>query len=148
MAVATTREFATTPAVHRRMSTHPRRDTLPEMALRRELHRRGLRYFVHRRPMAGLRREADVVFPSLRLAVFVDGCFWHGCPEHGSVPERNDWYWKLKIEGNQARDRDTNAQLSQEGWTVRRFWEHESPQLAADCSRRRCSANWRGGLPK
>ncbi|MGD0880124.1 MAG: very short patch repair endonuclease [Acidimicrobiales bacterium] len=132
MSAATTKEFHTTPAVHRRMSTHPRKDTIPEMALRRELHRRGLRYFVHRRPIAGLRREADIVFPRLHLAVFIDGCFWHGCPDHGGVPERNDWYWKPKIEGNRARDIDTNERLAREGWTVLRFWEHESPLIAAD----------------
>jgi DNA mismatch endonuclease (patch repair protein) len=114
------------------MSTHPRRDTIPEMALRRELHHRGLRYFVHRRPVAGIRREADIVFPRLRLAVFVDGCFWHGCPEHGSIPVRNDWYWKPKLEENRARDRDTNVRLEYAGWTVLRFWEHDSPLVSAD----------------
>jgi len=110
-----------------------RRDTAPELALRRVLHRRGLRYYVHRRPLAGLRREADVVFPRARVAVFVDGCFWHGCPEHGRREHRtNGWYWPQKIERNRARDLDTDARLFAAGWEPVRVWEHEDPERAAD----------------
>ena len=124
--------FSTSPDVHQRMSRQPRRDTLPELALRRELHRRGLRYFVHRRPVPKLRREADLVFPRRHIAVFIDGCFWHGCPAHARLPDLQSEYWQLKIATNQARDRNTDAQLARAGWTVLRFWEHESPSVAAD----------------
>ncbi len=118
--------FASSEQVHRKMSRLARRDTAPEVALRRELHRLGLRYFVHRRPVPGLRREADIVFPRARMAVFVDGCFWHGCPEHGRREHRtNGWYWPEKIERNRRRDRDTDDQLEEAGWTVVRVWEHE-----------------------
>jgi len=108
------------------------RNTGVERALRSELHRRGLRYRVHRRPIPGLRRESDVVNARLRLAVFVDGCFWHGCPDHATWPKANAEFWREKIEGNRARDRDTDAKLRDAGWTVVRIWEHEDPVEAAD----------------
>jgi DNA mismatch endonuclease, patch repair protein len=108
------------------------RNTATERALRSELHRRGLRYRVHRRPIPGLRREADVVFGRVRLAVFVDGCFWHGCPEHGTWPKSNADFWRQKIQGNRVRDRDTDERLRGEGWVVIRVWEHEAPTAAAD----------------
>lgn len=115
------------------MSTLPRRDTAPELALRRALYRQGLRYNVHRRPLPFLRRQADVVFPRAKVAVFVDGCFWHGCPEHGRRQHRtNSWYWPDKIEQNVIRDRDTDARLEEAGWTVVRVWEHEQMTDAAD----------------
>lgn len=114
------------------MSTLPRRDTAPELALRRELHRLGLRYYVHRRPIPDLRREADIVFPRAKVAVFVDGCFWHGCPEHGQKRfQVNGWYWPEKIVRNQARDRDTDDCLRHADWTPLRIWEHEDPNEAA-----------------
>ena len=91
-----------------------------------------MRYFVHRQPVKGLRRKADLIFPVPRIAVFIDGCFWHGCPEHRSYPKRNADYWEEKIELNQTRDADTTARLADEGWTVIRVWEHESPSQAAD----------------
>jgi DNA mismatch endonuclease, patch repair protein len=109
------------------------RDTGPEVRLRCELHRRGLRFFVDRPVLAELRRRrVDVVFPRRRLAVFVDGCFWHGCPEHASWPKANAEWWKEKIEANRARDRDTDFRLSEAGWTVVRLWEHEDTVAAAD----------------
>ncbi len=124
--------FASTTAAARRMSNQRRRDTDPELALRRELHRMGLRYFVHRRPLPQLRREADIVFPRARVAVFVDGCFWHGCPEHGRrVHTTNPWYWPEKIERNQKRDADTDHRLCAAGWTVIRCWEHDNPDEIA-----------------
>lgn len=107
------------------------RDTGPEMALRRELHGRGLRYFVHRKPVPGLRREADIVFPTARVAVFVDGCWWHGCPDHGGQAKTNAAFWDEKIEGNRARDMDTDERLATHGWLAVRVWEHEAPSLAA-----------------
>ena len=115
-----------------RMSKQRSRDTGPERLIRSALHRRGLRYFVHRRPLPEVRREADVVFPRLRVAIFVDGCFWHGCPEHGTKPRRNAEYWETKIARNRARDADTDARLEAAGWTPVRIWEHEEPDQAAD----------------
>lgn len=108
------------------------RDTAPEVALRRELHRRGLRYRLNLAPVPGLRRRADVVFPRRRLAVFVDGCFWHLCPQHGSAPRNNADWWRVKLAQTVQRDRDTDARLAEAGWTVLRFWEHEDPLQAAD----------------
>jgi DNA mismatch endonuclease, patch repair protein len=106
-------------------------DTKPELALRSELHRRGLRYRVHRRPLPELRREADVVFARARVAVFLDSCFWHGCPEHASWPKANARWWREKIERNRQRDRDTDSQLRAAGWLPVRVWEHEDPAEAA-----------------
>lgn len=113
----------------RRQRTH---DTRPELELRSELHRRGLRYRLHQRPLPDLRREADVVFRKARIAIFVDGCFWHGCPEHGTLPRRNDSFWQDKILGNQVRDAETDNRLEAAGWLSIRVWEHELPSLAAD----------------
>jgi DNA mismatch endonuclease, patch repair protein len=114
------------------MSRQRTQDTTPEMALRSELHSRGLRFRVHQRPVSALRREADVVFRRARVAVFVDGCFWHGCPDHGTLPKRNDSFWRDKILGNQIRDVETDNKLEEEGWLVVRVWEHEPPARAAD----------------
>jgi DNA mismatch endonuclease (patch repair protein) len=108
------------------------KDTKPELALRRELHARGLRYFKNRRPIRAIRRTADVVFPTPRLAVFVDGCFWHGCPEHHTVAKTNADYWSAKVERNRSRDKETDALLAEEGWTVLRIWEHVGVVDAAD----------------
>ncbi|MEZ5246315.1 MAG: very short patch repair endonuclease [Acidimicrobiales bacterium] len=113
----------------RRQRTH---DTGTERALRTELHRRGLRYRLHRRPLPDLRREADLLIAKLRLAVFVDGCFWHGCPAHASWPKNNAEFWRAKIETNRERDRDTDDTLRAAGWTVVRVWEHEDAERAAD----------------
>jgi DNA mismatch endonuclease (patch repair protein) len=107
-------------------------DTVPEIEVRRELHRRGLRFRKHAVPLAGLRCRADVVFPSARVALFIDGCFWHGCPEHGRTPSTNGAYWSEKIARNGARDARNNERLSAAGWTVIRAWEHEPPQEVAD----------------
>jgi DNA mismatch endonuclease (patch repair protein) len=107
------------------------RDTAPEMALRRELHRRGLRFRVDRPVLADRRRRVDIVFGPAKVAVFVDGCFWHGCPVHATQPRANSRYWREKIATNQRRDRDTDRQLAASGWTVIRIWEHENPVNAA-----------------
>nr|WP_238526501.1 very short patch repair endonuclease [Gordonia neofelifaecis] len=114
------------------MKSNRSRDTGPELRLRSELHRRGLRYFVDRAPIKGVRRRADVVFPRKKIAVFVDGCFWHGCPEHFTVAKTNAEYWAAKVEANRARDRDTDRLLIDAGWTVLRVWEHEDVEGAAD----------------
>ena len=108
------------------MSAQRREGTAPEIALRRALFALGLRYRVHRQPVPALRRKADIVFGPARTAVFVDGCFWHGCPEHGRRRhEVNGWYWPAKIDRNRRRDRDTDRALASAGWQVIRIWEHE-----------------------
>lgn len=117
--------------VSRRMSTAKRRDTAAELALRRELHALGLRYRVAY-PIPGQRRRTiDVAFTRAKVAVFVDGCFWHGCPEHGTDPRSNSEWWKTKLAANKARDRDTDRLLNGLGWAVVRVWEHEDVRDAA-----------------
>lgn len=114
------------------MQNTPTRDTPHELALRRELHRRGLRYRVDVRPVPSIRRRADVVFTRARVAVFSDGCFWHGCPEHVNWPKANAQWWQDKIATTKRRDRDTDERLRAHGWTVVRVWEHENPSAAAE----------------
>ncbi len=116
----------------RRLSRQASRDTRPEIALRRALHRRGLRFRIHFAPVPGLRRHADVVFTRAKVAVFVDGCFWHRCSEHGTAPKNNAEWWRRKLQRNVDRDRETDARLRDAGWTVVRVWEHESIDAAAD----------------
>jgi DNA mismatch endonuclease (patch repair protein) len=111
------------------MKRQRQRDTAPELALRSRLHRQGLRFRVNH-PLPGLRRRGDIVFPGARVAVFVDGCFWHGCPEHGTWPKRNAEWWRAKIEANRERDRDTDARLAEAGWLAVRVWEHEDARSA------------------
>lgn len=115
----------------RRMRGQGQRDTGPELALRSRLHRRGLRFRVAERPVPGLRRTADVVFRTERVAVFVDGCFWHGCPEHARATKSHTKWWADKIAANRDRDADTTDRLTAAGWTVLRVWEHEDPADAA-----------------
>lgn len=103
------------------------RDTKAELQVRRELHSRGLRYRVDRRPIRSSKARADVVFGPARVAVFVDGCFWHGCPEHFTKPKNNAEWWQDKIETNRARDRQTAESLDAAGWLALRYWEHEDP---------------------
>jgi DNA mismatch endonuclease (patch repair protein) len=107
------------------------RDTPPELALRSALHRLGLRFRVQTAPVDGLRRRADITFPRVRVAVFVDGCFWHGCPQHGTWPKQNAGWWRDKIETNRRRDADTDARLAEAGWLPVRIWAHENPEVAA-----------------
>jgi DNA mismatch endonuclease, patch repair protein len=115
----------------RRMSRQRTRDTEPEVLLRRELHRRGLRYRLDA-PLPGMaRRRADILFTRAKVAVFVDGCFWHGCPEHKTAPTNNGAWWAAKLARNVERDRETGAHLSSLGWTVLRVWEHEDMKHAA-----------------
>ncbi len=114
------------------MARTRRRDTAPEVALRRELHARGLRFRVERQLLPDVRRRIDVVFGPAKVAVFVDGCFWHGCPLHSTQPRHNAEFWREKIDTNVLRDRDTDERLRRAGWCVVRVWEHESPIQAAD----------------
>jgi DNA mismatch endonuclease, patch repair protein len=120
------------PETSRRMAKVRQKGTDAETALRRELFRRGLRYRVDYVLLKKPRRVADVAFPGLRIAIFVDGCFWHGCPKHATWPKQNAEFWRQKIEANRLRDADTNSRLLDIGWTVLRFWEHESPIEAAE----------------
>ncbi|RXZ47574.1 very short patch repair endonuclease [Agromyces fucosus] len=107
------------------MQSNKGRDTSIELRVRRILFARGYRYRVNFRPIPSLRRTADIAFTRVRLAVFIDGCFWHGCPEHFIQPKLNSTYWGPKIARNVERDRETNEALIRAGWRVARFWEHE-----------------------
>ncbi|MEU8847799.1 very short patch repair endonuclease [Streptomyces sp. NPDC048564] len=124
------------------MSRQVSKDTGAELAVRRLLHAAGLRYRVEF-PVPGMaRRRIDVAFPRAKVAVLIDGCFWHGCPEHATQPKSNADWWRQKLDRNMARDRETTEHLIAEGWTVLRFWEHEAPeevaiQVAATVLRRR-----------
>lgn len=124
--------WASSPGVRANMQANRRRDTGPELAVRRLLHARGLRYRVDFAPLPALRRRrADIVFTARRIAVFIDGCFWHGCPAHWSLAKRNSEYWGAKVKRNRDRDADTTRQLTDAGWTVLRYWEHEDPARVA-----------------
>jgi DNA mismatch endonuclease (patch repair protein) len=114
------------------MQANRGRDTAPELALRRELHRRGRRFRVNRRPDPEIRSTADLVFAGPRVAVYVDGCFWHSCPEHAVAPANNAEWWRLKLAATVERDLRTTRDLKARGWTVIRIWEHEDPVAAAD----------------
>lgn len=119
------------PNASRRMQRIRQKNTSAEMALRRELHARPLRYRIQVPLLTKPRRVADVAFRSLRVAVFVDGCFWHGCPVHATWPKQNAKFWRSKIEANMVRDKDTDERLRIEGWMVIRIWAHEDPKVAA-----------------
>ncbi|HEV7981007.1 very short patch repair endonuclease [Amycolatopsis sp.] len=123
--------WASSPAVRASMRGNKGRDTKPEKYLRSLLHREGLRYRVSFKPLSNLRRTADIVFRRARLAIFIDGCYWHGCPEHYRPSKKNSDFWRKKIENNQRRDMETNSLLIEAGWTVIRLWEHEDLDLAA-----------------
>jgi DNA mismatch endonuclease, patch repair protein len=113
------------------MSRQGSRDTAPEVAVRRLLHAAGLRYRVNV-PVPGMpRRTIDIVFTKAKIAVFMDGCFWHGCPEHATQPKANAEWWRAKLDKNMARDTQTTEHLTAHGWTVLRFWEHEPTQDVA-----------------
>jgi len=121
----------TWPETSRRMAKVRQKGTAAEMALRRGLFRRGLRYRVAFTVLSRPRRVADIAFPRLKIAIFVDGCFWHGCPQHATWPKSNSDFWRQKIEANRSRDADTDQRLSSIGWKVIRVWEHEDSNEAA-----------------
>ena len=125
------RPSASSPHVLARMQGQRRRDTAPEVALRRRLHALGLRFRVDLAPLPGVRRRADVVFGPARVAVFVDGCFWHSCPDHATKPKSNAAWWRDKLTSNVRRDRDTDERLADNGWLPFRVWEHDDPERAA-----------------
>lgn len=118
-------------AVRRHMSDQRRTGTSPELALRRALFAAGARYRVEYPVPGAPRRTIDIAFPGHKLAVFVDGCFWHGCPEHAAAPKHNADWWREKLQRNVERDRDTDRILVAAGWTVVRVWEHEESIAAA-----------------
>jgi DNA mismatch endonuclease (patch repair protein) len=116
------------------------RDTLPELSVRRLIHESGLRYRVAARPIPELRRTADILFTRARVAVFIDGCFWHRCPDHYVEPKSNIDYWRPKIARNAERDVETTKQLEEAGWIVLRYWSHEQPGLVAESIEERVRA--------
>lgn len=126
------RPTASSPGARRRMVRQARRDTKPELDLRRALHAAGLRFRVERAPLAGLRRRADIVFGPARIAVYVDGCFWHSCPEHATAPRSNAGWWAEKLQRNRDRDRETDTRLIAAGWLPVHVWEHEDSLIAAE----------------
>src|SRR5262249_23733643 len=121
------------PAAEARLKAQRTTDTRPERVLRSLLHRRGLRFALHF-PLVGTRRNVDIAFVAQRVAVLLDGCFWHGCPDHGTWPKENAAWWKAKIEANRARDETTNELLTSAGWFVIRVWEHEAKADAPRCA--------------
>lgn len=130
MVARSNRPAPSTEQVRSNMSRQRRRDTEPEMRLRRRLHAAGFRYRVDHPPITGLRRRADIVFTRKKIAIFVDGCFWHGCSEHKGKPKANAEWWTDKIAANVRRDEETTAKLIDAGWRVIRIWEHESLEAA------------------
>jgi DNA mismatch endonuclease, patch repair protein len=118
--------WASSPEAGRIKAATTGRDTRPELRVRSALHRRGYRFRVNFQPLPALRRTADIAFPRLRLAVFIDGCFWHGCELHHRPPRTNAHYWSGKVGRNIERDQDTNCRLLEAGWTPLRIWEHEA----------------------
>lgn len=125
------KSWASSAAVRRGMQANRGRDTRPEIAVRRAVHALGLRYKVDARPLPRLNRRADLVFTRAKVAVFVDGCFWHGCPDHHTVAKANATYWADKVRNNGERDADTDRLLVEAGWTVVRAWEHEDVAAVA-----------------
>jgi DNA mismatch endonuclease (patch repair protein) len=107
------------------MQANRARDTRPEIVLRSELNRFGLRFRKHYRPVRGIRGGVDIAFTRWKLAVFVDGCFWHGCPDHGSIPVTNAEWWGYKLQATRSRDKRNDDVLLANGWRVLHAWEHE-----------------------
>ncbi|WP_078967949.1 MULTISPECIES: very short patch repair endonuclease [unclassified Streptomyces] len=123
--------WASSAATRQSMLGNRSRDTAPELLLRSLVHAAGLRYRVAAKPLPKMRRTADMLFRPAKVAVFIDGCFWHGCPEHFVMPKTNQPYWEEKIGRNIQRDRDTDNRLAEAGWLVLRFWEHLEPEACA-----------------
>lgn len=132
MASSSFRPPASTSAVQSRMSRQSSHDTAPEVVIRKELHRRGLRFRVNYRPLPAIRRTADIAFTRAKILVLVDGCFWHSCPDHATTPKSNRSWWIEKLARNRERDQETNRLFTSHGWQVIRCWEHEDPGQVAD----------------
>ena len=114
--------------VSEQMRKMPTRNSKPELLIRTQLHAKGLRYRLHRKDLPG---KPDIVFGPSKVAVFVDGCFWHNCPEHGTIPKNNREWWKEKFQRNRERDIRKDRQLKEMGWLPIHVWEHEDPDTAA-----------------
>lgn len=127
-AISAARPMPLSDSVSRQMSRMPRKDTVPELRLRHMLYRLGYRYRVH----PNLPGRPDIAFSRVRLAVFMDGCFWHACSEHGAIPKNNREWWRQKLARNVARDAEKDDTLRSLGWTVIRVWEHEDISVAAE----------------
>lgn len=123
--------WAKSPAVRASMRANKWKDTQPELRVRRIVHAAGMRYRVNARPLPGRNFTADLVFSRAKIAVFIDGCFWHGCPAHLRPAKINAEFWAAKIEGNRARDAQVDAWLHEAGWLSLRAWEHEDPVIVA-----------------
>lgn len=119
-------------AVSGAMRSMPEHSTGPEMAVRRLLFANGLRYRVQYPVQGAPRRSIDIAFPGKKIAIFIDGCFWHGCSEHRNIPAHNRDWWQKKIEENRVRDKDTDEKLLVAGWVVCRFWEHDAAEMIVD----------------
>lgn len=132
------RPTASSEQVRAFMSRQRTKDTEPERRLRSALHRRGVRFRLHQRGLPG---RPDLVLPRLRIAVFVDGCYWHACPEHMVPPKSNAEWWAGKLAANVARDRRNDAKLIELGWEPVHVWEHEDPEVVAES----LAARWRAG---
>ncbi|MFC4869685.1 very short patch repair endonuclease [Streptomonospora arabica] len=132
MSRASSESWASSDGVRASMRSNKGRDTKPEVALRRAVHAMGLRYRVSARPLPNTRRTADMVFTRAKVAVFLDGCFWHGCPEHHTVAATNAGFWAEKVRRTRDRDEETDRLLSEAGWVPVRVWEHEDPREAAE----------------
>lgn len=138
--MTSTRPTASSPSVSSRMSRQRRKDTEIELAVRRLLHAAGFRYRVGL-PVPDMRRRTiDIAFTRARVAVFLDGCFWHGCPEHATRPKANSGWWAEKLDRNISRDSETNRRLEESGWLVLRFWEHEPAEAVTAAIRSALSA--------
>lgn len=122
---------ASSEGTRKSMQSNRGRDTKPELALRRAAHALGLRYRVAIRPLPKIRRTADIVFTKAKVAVFMDGCFWHGCPQHHTVATSNAGFWAEKVRRTKERDAEIDSLLAEEGWLVIRVWEHQDPVQAA-----------------
>jgi DNA mismatch endonuclease (patch repair protein) len=122
--------WASSPAVRLVMQGNRKRDTGPELSLRRAVHAAGLRYRVATRPLPNRPWTADLVFSRARVAVFLDGCYWHGCPDHYTAPRTNTGYWSSKIGRNRSRDALVDTELREAGWRPVRIWEHEPTDAA------------------
>lgn len=120
------KSWASSETVRQSMLSNRPRDTRPELALRSALHAQGLRFRKHVHPIPRSRCEVDVAFTRWKVAIQLDGCFWHGCPEHGNLPKTNQEWWAAKFERNLERDRRLDQLLTEHGWTVLRFWEHKA----------------------
>ncbi|MDR3081669.1 MAG: very short patch repair endonuclease [Streptomyces sp.] len=137
------------PGVSARMKNQASKDTAAELAVRKLLHAAGLRYVLEYKVPGMPRRRMDIAFTRVKIAVMIDGCFWHGCPQHATQPRANAEWWRRKLDRNMERDRETTAHLTAEGWTVLRFWEHEDPEdvsarIRAAVTERRSAMGRRG----